>query len=437
MEREQLVVACCSDLAGQVRGKAFPASDFDKRLRRGVGWTPTNVQITCFDNIAESPFGSFGDLVLIPDPSTRVRLPFEGEGTAEEFVLGDIKHTDGTPWAFCTRSILKAALARLERVSGLTLVGAFEHEFQFRGQRGSLGGAFSLSGFREERHFAEALVATMRKAGLSPDTVLKEFGTGQFEVTMGPQQGVTIADHAAIVRECARAVGHRLGREPTFTPIRDPSGVGNGVHIHLSFRDAEGRPATYDPESETGLSQPAGQFVAGILRHLESIVALTAPSVISYLRLTPHRWSAAFNNLGVRDREASVRICPVSEVSDLEKADQFNFEFRAADATASPHLQLAAIVHAGVQGIEDALPAPKATTEDLSTLTPETLRSRGHVRLPQSLPEALSRLAADPQVERWFSTGFVDVYLKHKQGEIAFLDGLSQEDVCAAYEKAY
>jgi len=209
------------------------------------------------------------------------------------------------------------------------------------------------------------------------------------------------------------------------------------VHIHLSFRDAEGRPATYDPESETGLSQPAGQFVAGILRHLESIVALTAPSVISYLRLTPHRWSAAFNNLGVRDREASVRICPVSEVSDLEKADQFNFEFRAADATASPHLQLAAIVHAGVQGIEDALPAPKATTEDLSTLTPETLRSRGHVRLPQSLPEALSRLAADPQVERWFSTGFVDVYLKHKQGEIAFLDGLSQEDVCAAYEKAY
>ena len=96
MKREQLIVACCSDLAGKVRGKAFPASDFEKRLRRGVGWTPTNVQITCFDNIAESPFGSFGDLVLIPDPSTRVRLPLEGEDTAEEFVLGDIRHMDGT-----------------------------------------------------------------------------------------------------------------------------------------------------------------------------------------------------------------------------------------------------------------------------------------------------------------------------------------------------
>ena len=71
----------------------------------------------------------------------------------------------------------------------------------------------------------------------------EEFGAGQFEVTMGPQQGVTIADHAVILRECARAVGHQLGRDPTFTPIRDPAGVGNGVHIHLSFRDAEGRPA--------------------------------------------------------------------------------------------------------------------------------------------------------------------------------------------------
>ena len=56
-----MMVACCSDLAGKVRGKAFPASQFDKRLRRGIGWTPTNVQITCFDVIAESPFGSLGD----------------------------------------------------------------------------------------------------------------------------------------------------------------------------------------------------------------------------------------------------------------------------------------------------------------------------------------------------------------------------------------
>ena len=77
---EEMIVACCTDLAGKVRGKAFPASQIDKRLRRGVGWTPTNVQITCFDLIAESPFGALGDLVLLPDEAARVRVDF-GDGS--------------------------------------------------------------------------------------------------------------------------------------------------------------------------------------------------------------------------------------------------------------------------------------------------------------------------------------------------------------------
>jgi len=159
--------------------------------------------------------------------------------------------------------------------------------------------------------------------------------------------------------------------------------------------------------------------------------------VASYLRLTPHRWSAAFNNLGFRDREASVRICPVSDLSDIAKAAQFNFEFRAADATASPHLQLAAIVHAGVQGIEEGLPTPDATVEDLARLNSDELAARGYVRLPQSLPEALNRFANNGTVTDWFPQGFADVYVKHKLGEIAFLESRTQEEICALYEQAY
>ena len=96
MKIEELMVACCSDVAGKVRGKAFAAAEFDKRLKRGIGWTPTNVQITCFDAIADSPYGALGDLVMIPDPATRVRLDFEDGGPPEHFVIGDIKQTDGS-----------------------------------------------------------------------------------------------------------------------------------------------------------------------------------------------------------------------------------------------------------------------------------------------------------------------------------------------------
>jgi glutamine synthetase len=164
MTREELIVACTSDLAGQTRGKAFPAGQFEARLRRGIGWTPTNVQITCFDSIAESPFGSLGDLVLIPDPSARVRLVLDSGETAEHFVMGAIHHTDGRAWEFCTRSILKQALARLDRVAGLRLLGAFEHEFQFRDAGPPTGGAFSLAGMRAEREFGELVVAAQRPA---------------------------------------------------------------------------------------------------------------------------------------------------------------------------------------------------------------------------------------------------------------------------------
>ena len=80
MIREKMIFVATSDIAGKLRGKAFPAVDIDKRLRRGVGWTPTNVQITCFDAIAESPYGALGDLLLVPDPNTEVKLDFmDGE----------------------------------------------------------------------------------------------------------------------------------------------------------------------------------------------------------------------------------------------------------------------------------------------------------------------------------------------------------------------
>ncbi len=436
MKREELILACTSDIAGKVRGKSFPASQLDKRLKRGIGWTPTNVQITCFDNIADTPFGSFGDLVLIPDQTAMMRLPEDG-APDEVLMLGDIRYTDGNPWEFCTRSILREALARLERVSGLTLNGTFEHEFQIRHEEAQPGTAFSSSGFRQWRAFGETLIAAMRDNGIVPDTFLREFGPGQFEVTMDPSRGIAIADQAVILRELVHAVAARFGKGATFVPIRSPDAVGNGVHVHISLIDAGGNPATHDADGKHELSVQAGQFVAGILKYLDAFTAITAPSVVSYLRLTPHRWSAAFNNLGFRDREASVRICPVSDISDLARARQFHFEFRAADAAASPYLVLAALVHAGAQGIEEGLSVPDATQQDLSLLSPQDLTTSGHKRLPQTLEQALEVFAANVTVGGWFPDGFVDLYVKHKRGEADIVADLDPVEQCRRYEEVY
>ncbi|MEL6520413.1 MAG: glutamine synthetase family protein [Pseudomonadota bacterium] len=430
-----LIFAATCDLAGKVRGKAFPASDLEKRLQRGVGWTPTNVQINCFDGIAESPFGALGDLLLVPDKDAAVTAEF---GThTERFTLGDIVDLDGSPWDFCTRALLRSALDRLERVAGVQLLAAFEHEFQLRGDSALVGEGYGRAGFEAHRGLCEALMDQISAAGLQPDTIMKEYGANQIEVVIGPEVGLRAADAAVILRELARSTARAAGEAATFTPIRDPNSVGNGVHIHMSFLHPDGSPAAYDENGPCGMSDLTAAFSAGILKYLDAILALTAPSVVSYLRLTPHRWSAAYNNLGFRDREASLRVCPVTAKDPASIARQFNIEYRAADAAACPHLALAAIVHAGCQGIEDGLAAPVPTEEDLSLLSPDVLADRGFVRLPETLETALDQFIGNPVVTGWFPEAFAPVYLAHKASEIAHLAEMDTAARCAAYEATY
>src|ERR1700678_3886182 len=132
MQREQIVFVGTSDLSGHFRVKSFPAADLPARLQRGVGLAPTNIFISAFGPIQVTTFGALGEVFLMPNPSTRVYLPFEG-GAAEYFFLGDIQTIDGAPWALCPRHALRRALDRLERETGLALLAAFEQEFTYSG----------------------------------------------------------------------------------------------------------------------------------------------------------------------------------------------------------------------------------------------------------------------------------------------------------------
>lgn len=430
-----LIFAATCDIAGKVRGKAFPADQLERRLTRGVGWVPTNVQINCFDGIGDSPFGSLGDLLLVPDPQAEVHQAF-GAGVPEHFMLGDIVTLDGDPWDFCTRHILRTALARLHALSDARLLSAFEHEFQLKGGGLPYQG-FGRAGFEAQRALQETLMGALHAAGLTPDSIMKEYGPNQFEVVIAPEIGLRAADAAVILRELTRSAARAAGEEATFAPILDTASVGNGVHIHLSFVDDAGKPLTYDPDGPCGMSKLTDGFAAGVLAYLPNIVALTAPSVISYERLTPHRWSAAYNNLGYRDREASLRICPVTAKEPTAIARQFNIEYRAADAAACPHLALAAVVHAGCQGIEDGLTAPAASQEDLSLLSPADLAARGFARLPSSLPAALDAFEQSSIATGWFPKDFAPVYRAHKAAEIAYTADMDLEATCAAYAETY
>ena len=436
MPSENLMFAALGDVAGQVRGKGFPVSDRATRFLSGVGWTPTNVQITCFDRIADSPYGALGDLILRPAPETEVQVAVGGDATNVHFVLGDVEYADGRAWECCLRSMARSAAADLESKTGLTIHSAFEHEFVVKGSADA-GHSYSLRGFQKGKTLGETLISALRGAGLTPDSFLREYGERQYEVTVKPAKGVVAADHALILRELTHAAAAACGEEVSFTPIISSHSVGSGVHVHMSLRHTDGRPATYDPNGPSEFSPAAGAFVAGILKYVGAFVAISAPSVISYVRLAPHHWSAAFNNLGYRDREATIRICPVTARDEADKAEQFHFEFRAADAAANPHLLLAVLIRAGLQGIREGLTPPPPTEEDLSLVDAAQLARRGIVRLPATLDDALEILDGSDRVRAWLPPGFVDVYLAHKRGEMAFLHGKPEDDVFAAYANAY
>jgi glutamine synthetase len=244
MLREELVFVGTCDIAGHVRGKGFPAGAIDARRRKGIGWTHSNLMQTAFGPILDTPFGTAGDLMIVPEPSTEVRVDFVDGSAPEHFFLGDIRNTDGTPWECCPREFLRRAIAALDAASGLRLVAAFEQEFVYTGNQPRDGDSYSLGAFRRQGTFGESFIAALRAAGVTPDSFLAEYGTRQFEVTVAPTTALTAADHAVITREMARAAAHRHGFRASFSPMPEASGVGNGVHIHMSLQDASGTPVT-------------------------------------------------------------------------------------------------------------------------------------------------------------------------------------------------
>jgi glutamine synthetase len=424
MLREDLIFVGTCDIAGHVRGKGFPARELAARKKRGIGWTHTNMMQTAFGTILDTPFGTGGDLMVVPDMSAEARVDFGDGSTPEHFILGDIRNTDGSAWECCPREFLRRAIATLEAASGLNLVAAFEQEFVYTGIEDRAGHSYSLGAWRRQGSFGESLMAAFRAAGLKPDSFLAEFGPRQFEFTIAHEPALKAADQAVIARELARATAFRLGHRAIFSPMPVAGGSGSGLHVHFSLHEPSGAPVSYDPDGTLGLSEVAAQFCAGVLNHLPAISAITAPSPVSYLRLTPNRWAPTAIDIVKQDRGAALRVCPVFALTNAKKiAKAFNIEFRVSDGSASPYMALGALIFAGADGIARKLALPNYEGE-----APP---------LPRSLGEALDGMEKSAAVKGWFGPTFFNAYLRHKRSEFGSVANLDPPELCARYAEVY
>lgn len=411
-------VATC-DLAAKVRGRAVPQAGWADAQRRGVGWVPADLAITAFGDLAGNVFGSIGDLRLLP-VVLGVTLPAAGGGTTRLHLAEQVT-TDGAEWDCCPRTVARHALEALKAATGFELVASFEHEFVLHGLPDSA--PFSWERFRHAEAFGAELVGLLEENGLEPENWLPEYAPGQFEVTLRPAPALVAADRAVLLREIVRDLARRHELVATFGPLLTAEGVGNGVHVHLSFVDADGVPVLYDAARPAGLSAFGAQFAGGILELAGALVALTAPSPSSFLRLRPHRWSVAGAFLADRNREALIRICPTTTLGGGDPARQTNLEYRACDATANPWLVIAGLVLAGMSGLESAEPRlwPESMTEDEIAATPQ---------LPVDLADALKLLEAEPVFAKALAPDLMSTYLSVKRSELATVAELGDDETC-------
>lgn len=427
-------LATC-DLGAKVRGRAIAGAPDGGPLF--TGWVPADQAINAFDQLAvPNDFGSMGDLRMRADLDSGVTLPGRNGGAPMRLYLSDLLNMDGSTWECDPRAALKAALLDLKTRHDIEITASFEHEFILTNADGSKldGVAFGLDSMRSAEPFGTELIAVLTDNGLEPENWLAEFGAGQFEITLRPASALVACDRAILLREIVHDLARAHGLKATFVPLPHPDSVGNGVHVHLSFSNSTG-PITYDQNGECGLSSIASKASAGILAHAEMIMAISAPSQISYLRLKPHRWSSGAIFIGARTREALLRIC--MPPADSDPVIKYNLEYRAADATANPWFVMAALVRAATAGLDADQPVKAVVTSEVDELSAQEWERIGIRPIPSSLADALAHLAPGTQSRVWFSDLLLNTHLAIRETELEFFSDMTDVEKCARYADAY
>ncbi|QBD75031.1 glutamine synthetase [Ktedonosporobacter rubrisoli] len=448
-EQARMFLGLFVDNGGVIRTKAFPARFLEDRLHTGIGWTLAQQALTPFDIPVSLPeLGAVGEFRQQLDLDTLCLIPaFEGMAC----LMSDLCDLEGQPWAACPRSFLKRVLQRFQE-HGLRVQIGVEHEFLLLRQQpdGSFlpaDNSLLASPDRLYAHadFLSALLADLESQGLEPCLCFGEYGPGQIEIATSPQEALWAADHICQFRELVRARATTQHLLASFAPKPFPAwnAGGSGAHIHISVWQQSAGESTnvfYDPQSTGQLSQAGRSFIAGVLEHLEGLLALTCASVNSYHRLQPQSWSSAYTIWGYDNREAAIRV--PSTFWGKESAS-LNLELRCADHSANPYLALGGVLAAGLEGMLRQLEVADPVQYDPAEGSEEERRRRGIRRLPVSLDAALAALEQDTVLCEALGQLLCTSYLAVKREEIAYCRELArgvqgtEADKASAIAQAY
>ncbi|MFJ3669998.1 glutamine synthetase [Streptomyces sp. NPDC090106] len=432
------VVLAYVDTAGVCRVKTVPTAKLASAAAWGVGMSPVFDTFLADDSIVSTDvLGSpDGDLRLYPDLD---RLTVLAAQPGWAWAPVDRITQEGERHPGCTRTLLRHLVADAERRHGLTFRAAIEVEWTMgRGPEAAgefvpavPGPAYGAARQVGSSDCGADLLAALAAQGVEVEQFHPEYAAGQFEVSVGALDPVAAADRSVLVRQTIRAVAQRHGLVVSFSPAVLARGVGNGGHLHLSAWRA-GRNLHGGGEGRYGMTADAESFAAGILARLPALLAVTAPSPASYLRLKPSQWAGVFTAWGREAREAALRVVTGTRGLTDRAA---NLEVKPVDLAANPYLALAAVIASGVDGIVDGAVLPGEITGDPAGLPPGEVP--GVRRLPVSLAEAVAEFRAQERLRAALGPVLADAVIAVREGESAAVAGLDDERIAAAYRWTY
>jgi glutamine synthetase len=411
------LVAQFTDLHGVAKGKWLPLSQLGTLLAIGAGFSGPSIAGTGLPRMGpRSEYYGRGDL------STLRALPWM-PGFAHLVCDGFV---DGRAFDACPRQILRRQIARLAQ-RGWSLQTGIEPEFfLLRRTADSIEPGDSLDRLNKPSYDLKSLprqqailcelVEALSGLGLEVLQTDHEDAHGQYEINFLHAEALASADAVMLFKQAGHAIAHRHGALFSMMPKPFENQPGSGLHFHVSLWGHseinlfEGAPQRDDGGIDS-LTELLRHFVGGVLAHSAALCAVAAPTVNSYKRLVVGEslsgtsWAPAVVAHGPNNRTALVRTLPG------------RFEWRLPDASANPYLATAALIAAGLDGIDRRLEPGAACTDDLFACPPSVLRGRGIDTLPQSLEQAMDALQEDAVVREALGDGLVLEFLRIKRNE--------------------
>ena len=405
----EFVLLWFTDIEGHLKSFAVTPSEIEAALDDGMGFDGSS--ITGFNAIEES------DMVAIPDPETFQLMPWKEGETRVARMICDIVTPDGKAYEGDPRYVLRRALDRMASLGFDTFnVGPELEYFLFRDDKGTEtldeGGYFAMTTLDAASELRQETVRALEGMGIPIEYVHHEVGPSQHEIDMRFSDALAMADHTVTYRLIVKEIAKKSGYHATFMPKPIFGENGSGMHTHQSLFN-EGRNAFFDGDDEWNLSAVGKAFIAGQLRHARELSAVFAQWVNSYKRLVPGYEAPVYVAWSRRNRSALIRI-PLYKPG-AEQATRA--EIRCPDPACNPYLTFAALLHAGLEGIEQGYELPDPMETNLYHLTAEQRKERGIVSLPETLGEAVDALAGSELVRKALGPHIFDRYVELKRAE--------------------